>query len=160
MDEFEKLEKKRSLYRGSATELEKRVNKLLNGEEEPDIVALKKLLIELKEIQSNLKRFDEEILDLILEKDYEECQNEMNDATAYMEKILGAIVEVEEKMDRIIETESGASRGSRKRRDSVESSLSAKSEENSQDMGRKVRVKLPELELSKFSGKIHEWVEF
>ena len=89
MDEFEKLKKKRSLYRRSATKLEKRVNVELNGEEEPDIVVLKKLLAELKEVQSNLKRFDEEILDFVLEKDDEECENEMDDATAYREKIVG-----------------------------------------------------------------------
>ena len=160
MDEFEKLKKKRSLYRRSATKLEKRVNEALNGEEEPDIVVLKKLLAELKEVQSNLKRFDQEILDFVLEKDDEECENEMDDATAYREKIVGAVVAVEEKMDGIMETESIASKRSSERRDSVESSLSAKPETSSQDLGRKVRVKLPELELSKFSGKIHEWVEF
>ena len=117
MDEFEKLKKKRSLYRRSATKLEKRVNKALNGEEEPDILVLKKLLAELKEVQSNLKRFDEEILDFVLEKDDEECENEMDNATAYREKIVGAVVAVEEKMDGIMETESIASRRSSERRD-------------------------------------------
>ena len=56
--------------------------------------------------------------------------------------------------------EGSLSAKSRERRDLVESSLSAKSEANSQDLGRKVRVKLPDLELSKVSGKIHDWVEF
>ena len=54
MDEYERLKKKRSLYRRSATNLEKRMNEALKGDEEANTKVLKKYVAELKEVQGTL----------------------------------------------------------------------------------------------------------
>eukprot|EP00794_Sanderia_malayensis_P015457 gene15457-biopygen12862 len=128
MDEFEKLKKKRSLYRRSATNLVKR-------------------------------DFDERILDFIIEYEDEDGEKEMDDAMDYRDKIIGAIVSTEKQLEKIAENESIAS--PRGRRDSLESIQSVRSDDSQgTTMKRRTPVKLPALELSKFSGKIHEWSEF
>eukprot|EP00794_Sanderia_malayensis_P016737 gene16737-biopygen14129 len=158
MDEFEKLKKKRSLYRRSATNLVKRVREVLRDEPR-DAVLLKKYLVELKEIQGTLKDFDERILDFIIEYEDEDGEKEMDDAMDYRDKIIGAIVSTEKQLEKIAENESIAS-GPRGRRDSLESIQSVRSDDSQgTTMKKKNPVKLPALELSKFSGKIHEWKE-
>eukprot|EP00795_Rhopilema_esculentum_P000989 gene989-10762_t len=92
--------------------LERCVSEALNSDEEPDIVALKKHWAELKKIQSILKRFDGEILEYILERDDDVCENEMDDVAEYKEKIVGAEVAIEEKSDSVMEADSIASRRS------------------------------------------------
>ena len=54
MDEYERLKKKRSLYRRSATNLEKRMNEALKGDEEANTKVLKKYVAALKEAQGTL----------------------------------------------------------------------------------------------------------
>ena len=159
MDEYERLKKKRSLYRRSATNLEKRVNEALDGDEEANTKVLKKYVAELKEVQGTLSKLDEDILEFVITEEDEVCEKEIDDAAEYKDKVVGAIVAIEEELEAILEMGSNCSRRSMKSCESLESVKSERSS-SSQLKGRRVRVELPQLELGKFSGEMHEWAEF
>ena len=103
--------------------------------------------MELKEKLCELKETDKQILDELIDKDNEEAiDKEMDDIGEYKEKISTAIYAIENALGELaIGSTSGQVQNS-EANDSIVSISSSQAE-------RRVNVRLPKLELKKFSGK-------
>ena len=158
MEDLDKAKKRRSLFRRNVTKLANRVKELLEGSEPIEDGALQHLKTELQEKQLELKKSNGAILDLLLEhvKEEQVLDNEIDEVSIYKEKISSAIFSI----DRHLRANEELSTRLRKSvsQDSLNSNMSELS--TGSRSSRKINVKLPKLELKKFSGKIHEWPEF
>ena len=153
--DIEKVRKTRSTYRRSATKLVTRVEDALKkGVGRADEGKLKHYEDELKEKLCELKETDKLILDELIGKDNEEAiDKEMDDIGEYKEKISTTIYAIENALGELaIGPTSGQGQNS-EANDSIVSISSSQAE-------RRVNVRLPKLELKRFSGKIHEFQEF
>jgi len=147
-------------------------------EDDIDRIKLKQFHIELKEKQKTIKELDDVIFELMIENAFEDdvCDKEAEEASEIRERITYGIVSIEDSLEVIREQrKSSVISGDRNatgeinsppesvksisRFDSQESLNSVASSANSmQNITRK--VKLPQLELNMFSGKMDEWHEF
>ena len=134
------------------------------GEEKVDPKELKRYAVQLKEKQRELKELDEKVLNYLLKKEDEDaCDKEVEDASEYAEKVTDALIGIEEELRKNDETSSGSLKKVRSNRESLTSEKSDGSdveEKGRYSEKRRIRVKLPQLEMKKFSGKIHEFQEF
>ena len=143
-----KLKKIRSGHRGVIT---KQINTI--DERKNDAKKLWQLDIQLKEKLQTVKDLDEKVLERIAEKESEsetegadEVSKEIEDAAAFQDKVNSAIISIQELLlpnkPKIV-SEPRVSLG-----------------RPTYEHVRKVRAKLPKLELRKFSGKPQDWQEF
>ena len=146
------MKKKRTSCRRSATILVHRVEVILdNGSGDDEWEKLEHFIEELTERRGELKRLDEEIIDILLEDaEDQEIEKDNDEANEYREKI-GCTILATKKAIQKLETQ--AKWGSR-----LMESLNPK--ENSNGGDKKLQVKLPKFNLKPFSGRVHEWQEF
>ena len=131
---------------------------LRNGKENIDKIALKSHSTQLRKQHEELINLDKNVLEYVLKNEEEDvCEKEMEDASEYEGKITEALIFADEKIEE--SEEIGSVRSSCL---SVRSISKESIAPNCRDLGNKstVRVKLPKLELKKFSGDIHEFQEF
>ena len=164
-EEADILKKKRSVFRRNTTKLVNKVLDLRNADGENDTILLKSFSEQLKAQRDELKELDNSILGYVLENEDEDaCDKEVEESGEYSGKITHALVFINEELggdDDAFSVKSGSSRRMQRSasKESVASECSQYS--NQRDTGkRKVRVKLPQLEIKKFSGKIQEFQEF
>ena len=186
MEDLDKARKKRRVHRGTTTKLLNKIENLLK-EDDIDRIKLKQFLIELKEKQKTIKELDDVIFELMIENALEDdvCEKEAEEASEIKERITYGIVSIEDSLEAIRDGRGGSviletsmrqdnsphgsvtgqnnspaeSVKSLSRFDSQESLNSVASSANSM-RNRTRKVKLPQLELKKFSGKTAEWQEF
>ncbi|XP_065067646.1 uncharacterized protein LOC135693183 [Rhopilema esculentum] len=157
MESLEKAKKRRKIFRTSVTKTANKVKELVEDSESIEEGTLEYLKAELKEKQTEIKKSDEEILELLLEyvEEEEQLDKEMDEVGEY--KILNAIYSINCLLNTKEEPKNSIARSVSK--DSLNSEVSSLSP-SSRNVTRKTVVKLPKLELQKFTGKIHEWPEF
>ena len=143
-----KLKKIRSGHRGFIT---KQINTI--DERKNDAQKLKQLEMQLKEKLQTVKDLDEKILERIAEKEGEsetegadEVSKEIEDAAAFQDKVNSAIISIQELL--------------LPNKPTIVSEPSVSLGRPTYEYVRKVRAKLPKLELRKFSGKPQDWQEF
>ena len=174
MDEIEKSKKKRRTHRGTTTKLLNKIETLVKDEVK-DRVKLKQCLRDINEKQKIIKEIDSHILELMIENDCEaeDCDKEAEEASDIGEKITYGIISIEEtlrELDEAYEANSDANSVVSKRNSgNSEENAEPRTRSSSQDSSNSDRtgiktttkkVKLPKLELKRFSGKISEWQEF
>jgi predicted ribosome quality control (RQC) complex YloA/Tae2 family protein len=113
----------------------------------PEIaVELSQLKLTLKEKIETIKKLDEAILDM-LEKQ-EDVESEIETSSEFISEIYGGLAAIEDALKKIDENKSSEV--------PVEITTATNVSQNSHY----TRVKLPKLEVRKFSGKIQDWCEF
>eukprot|EP00795_Rhopilema_esculentum_P008170 gene8170-biopygen9285 len=153
MDELKKKRNIRGGHRAFATQLIRQIEDSLE-----DQLKLKQLEIQLDEKFEVLEKLDDEILGLVSEIDEDGlgCLQEISEAGEMKEKINLALLKLKSlvKNEKQLESQKPnlTRHGSEESVYSVESSASSAT--------RKVRAKLPKLELKKFSGRPQDWQEF
>ena len=126
-------------------------------EDERKVRQLEKQLLQKRDI---LQTLDDEIVNLISENDEDGtgCIQETSESVAFKENIDLALLTLE---DRLSHGESATIRSGISRQNSRESVYSHGSQESaSPSTSRRVRAKLPKLELKKFTGHPQDWQEF
>ena len=143
-----KLKTIRRGHRGYITRQMKTID-----EQKKDVKKLKQLEMQLKEKLQTVKDLDEKVLELIADEESESdtegagpVSKEIDEAAAFQDKVNSAILSIQE----ILLPNGPMHRGEQN------SSIRVSSHENV----RKVRAKLPILELRRYSGKPQEWQEF
>ena len=170
MENLEKAKKKRKSHRGAATKLLNKLDDALKGEDVNEL-RLRQIQTDLKEKAQCLKALDEEIFDLMIEHSTnEDCDKEAEDASEIKERITYGLILLEDALKEDLRAGTSVVSGSHQQpnfpgsqqlsRSASRESLNSMASSNisAQICGRK--VKLPKLELRKFSGKIAEWPEF
>ena len=108
--------------------------------------------MELLEKKGSLKELDEEILDYFYENDEsdEVIDKDMKESSEYAQKVTSAILKAEDALEKwnVKPLERSAEESIRSATDSSVPTASG------------VKVKLPKLELRKFSGRVADWHEF
>ena len=174
--DLEKARRKRGSNRGATTRLLTKIIEALDDADNRDEVRLQMYFTDLKEKIELLKYLDKEIFDTMIDQETDQaaCDQEMEEACEIRERatynlaiLEKALKEIEVESTRI-EAESGAEVLSQtsetqnseylRRSASRESLFSGSSNLSAEFAGR--RVKMPKLELKKFSGNIAEWQEF
>ena len=164
--EFDKVKKTRSTYRRNITKLVTKINDLLAaGSEECDKGKLRYHQSDLYDKLNELKAADKVILDNLIENaEQDVVDKEMDEIDDYKEKASTTLFKIEEVIGKLQIGESPPiQRGSSSemsRSGSKENVQSEVSTTVSTVGGVKVNVKLPKLEIRKFTGKIHEFQEF
>eukprot|EP00795_Rhopilema_esculentum_P009978 gene9978-18601_t len=94
MESLEKAKKRRKIFRTSVTKTANKVKELVEDSESIEEGTLEYLKAELKEKQTEIKKSDEEILELLLEyvEEEEQLDKEMDEVGEY--KILNAIYSI------------------------------------------------------------------
>ena len=153
--DIEKVKKTRSTYRRSATKLVTKVEDVLKkGVDRADEGKLQHYEAELKERLGELKEADKLILDELMNKDDEEAiDKEVEDIGEYKEKISTTLYSIESALGELTIGPPSGQELSSEANDSLVSISPSQAE-------KRVNVRLPKLELKKFSGKIHEFQEF
>ena len=148
-----KLKKKRSIYRKNATLLIKKVEDFIkesgNASTKGKLEAYKTELFETRE---SLKKMDEELLETMYEKEQDEViDKEIEEASTYKQNILITVSNIEDQLAKLTMNTPSLVRSDSQGSAAASSSISS---------GTRVKVKLPKLEIRKFSGQVHEWKEF
>ena len=174
--DLEKARRKRGSNRGATTRLLTKIKEALDDAENRDEVRLQMYLTDLKDKIELLKYLDKEIFDTMIDQEADQaaCDQEMEEACEVRERATYNLAILEKALKEIefestrIDAESGAevlsqtseTQNSEYLRQSAsrESLFSGSSNLSVEFAGR--RVKLPKLELKKFSGNIAEWQEF
>jgi len=153
--DIEKVKKTRSTYRRSSTKLVTKVEDVLKkGVGKAEEGKLKHYEVELKEKLGELKETDKLVLDDLMNKDGEEAiDKEVEDIGEYKEKISTTIYSIE---NALRESTIGPPPGQEQCSEANDSLVSS----SPPQAEKRVNVRLPKLELKKFSGKIHEFQEF
>ena len=143
-----KVKKIRSGHRGFITKQIKTIDERKN-----DARMLKQLEMQLKEKLETVKDLDEKVLERITEKDSEseteganEVSKETEDDVAFQDKVNSAIISIQELL--------------LPKKPTILSEPSISFRRPGHENVKKVRAKLPKLELRKFSGKPQDWKEF
>lgn len=165
MENLEKAKKKRKSHRGTTTKLLNKLDDALK-EETVNKQRLRQIQTDLKEKAFCLKGLDEEIFELMIEhSEDDECDKEAEEASEVKERITFGLILLEDALKEDLRSEGSVASGSKGGSQQLSRSASreslnsnASSNISTQICGR--RVKLPKLELRKFSGKIAEWPEF
>ena len=153
MGQLLKLKKIRGGHWGYTSKIIAKIEERNNDEK-----SLKQIEMQLKEKLKILGTLDKQILDLVTEKElsseetYEteedECLKEIEECGSVQEKINMALLTIQEKLA-TKEQSTGTSRS--------DSQISLDSLNSTSSQTRKVRAKLPKLELTKFSGRPQDW---
>lgn len=168
---FDLLKKKRSVLRRSLTKLVNRVVGWKDKQEIVEVIELKTFEIQLKSQRDELTVLDSKILGFLLhDADEETCDKEVDEASDYKEKITRALVYLDQKVN---EGENGDNATScrsaspsqqsisrSESKESLASSFSGVSDGPNGSSRRRVRVRLPELHVERFSGKVYEFQAF
>ena len=164
-EEADLLKKKRNTFRRNTMKLVNKVLDLRNADGNNDTILLKSYSEHLKTQQDELKNLDDKILGYTLEnEDNDACDKEVEDSSEYSGKITQTLVFINEELggdDDNTSVKSGSSRRMQRSasKESIASDCSQYS--NYSDTGkRRVCLKLPQLEIKTFSGKIQEFQEF
>ena len=167
---MDKVKKSRTTCRRSVTKLVGRVDDILknglHGIDAGGIGRLKLIQTELSDKSKELKESDKVILDDLTEKDADEdaIDKELDDTQEYKEKISGALYVLEDALEKLtVNRELPTIQGNNSQEGlSLQESHSSDTTLSSESSGapRSINVKLPKLELTKFSGKVHEFQEF
>ena len=156
MEEISRKRKIRGGHKGYVTRLTATI------ENENDEAALESLKNQLEEKKIILKQLDDEILELVSKEDDEEgsgCATEINNAGKFLQMIEASIAKIKTKLKMIQQPPVlQYAPISYQRQESVLSADSLNT--NSSFNVKKVRAKLPKLELKKFSGRPIDWPEF
>ena len=156
MEEISRKRKIRGGHKGYVTQLTATI------ENENDEAALESLKNQLEEKKIILKQLDDEILELVSKEDDEEgsgCATEINNAGKFLQMIEASIAKIKKKLKMIQQPPVlQYAPISFQRQESVLSADSLNT--NSSFNVKKVRAKLPKLELKKFSGRPIDWPEF
>ena len=156
MEEISRKRKIRGGHKGYVTQLTATI------ENENDEAALESLKNQLEEKKIILKQLDDEILELVSKEDDEEgsgCATEINNAGKFLQMIEASIAKIKTKLKMIQQPPVlQYAPISFQRQESVLSADSLNT--NSSFNVKKVRAKLPKLELKKFSGHPIDWPEF
>ena len=154
MEEIGRKKKVRGGHRSYATRL---IAQVAAAVEEKDVRKLKNLDIQLKDRNEMLGALDVEILDGIsqhVEEDGDEaCGQEIEEAGMFQERMNDALIAIEDVLNEarpLVRANSNFS---------VDSLASGETSQCSSGI-KKVRARLPKLELQKFSGKPEDWQEF
>lgn len=144
MSDITKKKRARGGHRVHAKKVSEKVNESIDGYDGTDEEVKRRLMqnkCSLKEKLETLQQFDKEILELLCDDETTDLdiEVEVEEAACFRERIQETIARLEMTINRQFET------------GSVQSSKSTK---------QSFRVKLPTLEVKRFSGKIHEWQEF
>ena len=164
--EFDKVKKTRTTYRRNITKLVTKISDLLAaGSEQCDKGKLRYHQNDLCDKLNELKAADKVILDnLIANAEQDVVDKEMDEIDEYKEKVSTTLFKIEEVIGKLPNGEStpiqGGSSSEIGQSGSTESLQSEASPNVSTVGGAKVNVKLPKLEIRKFTGKIHEFQEF
>ena len=149
MAELAKARKKRSGHRAHVTKTLARVKEMTNEPLPESITALMQLKLTLNEKIETITKLDEEILDLVT--DDTEIEREIEESSEVKDDIHGGIAAIEEKL----------ANSAKKEQPRASTSHERTSFENSNHTVNQIpRVRLPKLEVKKFSGNVHEWSEF
>ena len=99
---MDRAKKKRATHRRNVTKLVGKVDDLIpNGVEGIDTIMLKHYMNEQKEKRSDLKEFDNEILEILCEKAEDDViDKEMDEASDYKEKITRALSLIEDALEK------------------------------------------------------------
>ena len=174
MEDVEKLRKKRKPIRGVITKF---LNKVDDAwKEDPKQIDERKLKQYEKNLKDNfelLKQLDKDIFEGLVENDAEDdvCEKEVLDASDINERVTYCLICLEEpfKAEKASEKQGDLSGSSSKGNlnsvatsiaDSVAGSEASNGSNASSTNRRRVKARLPKLELSKFNGKVSEWQEF
>jgi len=148
--DLEKLKKKRGTARGIVTKL---INKIADAERNNpnDIEArqIRQWMLSLEENVEALKTLDSEIMDQMIEKDADdrEVEKEAEEANEVRDKIICSKICLQDLQSRNYNREKVAPESPREG-------------EGSGQAIRRVKAKLPKLELKKFAGNVAQWQEF
>ena len=151
--EVEKLKRKRKTTRGIVTKL---LNKIAdvekNDPEAIDARLLRQWMLSLDENVEVLKKLDSEILEQMIEHDADErdVEKEAEDSNEVREKIIYAKICLQDLQSQL------SKKGNK---EETAPRMSSEREEDRPSQ-RGVKVKLPKLELKKFSGNVSQWQEF
>eukprot|EP00795_Rhopilema_esculentum_P017366 gene17366-biopygen6317 len=146
-----------------------KLNRVLEADERDSDteIILKQLKQNINESYVEVKQLDREIRDLMIDTDAsdEECEREAVDASEINEKATLALLKVDEYFSKKDEESGGGSLKSASRFSSQNSLCSEKtvdSERSGQSAknSKRVKVRLPKLELKKFGGRVTDWQEF
>ena len=154
--ELDKLKKKRKTKRSVVTRL---LNKIGDAEKadpsQLDPKLLKQWLEQLEQNREDMKKLDDDILEKMVENDidHEDHDKEAVETSEQQEKITYTKICLEELLENRNKSKSFLNVSP------VISSSNANSSSN-KTPGARVKAKLPQLELKKFSGKVAEWQEF
>ena len=170
MENLDKAKKKRKSHRGTTTKLLNKLDDALK-EENVNELRLRQIQTDLKEKAECLKELDEQIFDLMIELlSEDDCDKEADEASEIKERITYGLILLEDALKEDVRSAGSVVSGSQQgqilqgsqqlSRSASRESLNSVASSNisAQICGRK--VKLPKLELRKFSGKIAEWPEF
>ena len=157
-DALEKLKKKRRTYRATTTKTVNKIDDILK-QEDVDVIRIQQLLSDIREKLGTLKELDDGILEIMFENnDDEACEKEAEEANEIREKVTYNIFLLEEALKKN-SSSTPQTKPNLQRSSSLESVSSIESSTSSA-RGYHRKVKLPQLELKKFSGNIPEWQEF
>ena len=149
------------------TKLLYKISGYLDAEaDDRDRLKLKQCLIDLKGKENTIKELDGRILNLMIENgdDEEDCNKEATEASEVMEKTTYGLVSIEDTLQEIEQNGCNVSVNSRSE-GQTQSLTRSESRESISSAGSQIaaysrKVKLPKLELKKFTGKVAEWAEF
>ena len=187
-EEIDAVKKRRSIIRRHTTKLITKVTEVRENRQYVEIRVLEKYFEQLRERNDELKDLDKVIFEYKLRTaDEDACEQEFYSAIEYNDKILSAKEMVEDQIQKlekaegsVRETEKNERTRENARQDdsdsetqcvisssapSIEGSVLAKAYCHQQRKSRrrnrdKMKVKLPKINMARFSGKIHEWQGF
>ena len=148
---MEKLKTKRNTHRRNATLLIKKVEDFVKD----SVNASKKRKV--GSLQNGIDRnegvFEKDgVLETMYEKEEDSViDKEIDEASTYKQNILIAVSNIDDQLAKLTVNTPSLMRSDSQGRAAASSSISS---------GTRVKVKLPKLEIRKFSGQIYEWKEF
>ena len=155
MEHVDRLKKKRRTTRGLVTKQINRIKECLTNEDS-DVRRLKQYQTDLSEKLVNLKELDEQILEGLLDNDEDDevRDKEAEEAQEIKDRVLYCLSGIEQALLQIEREKTGEKISRNGSKDGINS------EDARGSQSRKMKVKLPKLEIKKFSGKVQEWSEF
>ena len=155
MEHVDRLKKKRRTTRGLVTKQINRIEECLTNEDS-DVRRLKQYQTDLSEKLVNLKELDEQILEGLLDNDEDDevRDKEAEEAQEIKDRVLYCLSGIEQALLQIEREETGEKISRNGSKDGINS------EDARGSQSRKMKIKLPKLEIKKFSGKVQEWSEF
>ena len=148
MSEITKKKQSRSGHRAYATKTLSKVKSLMGNTSPGVSVELAQLKLTLTEKIETIKKLDDSIIDLLEKK--ENVEQEIEAPSEFISEIYGGLAAIDDALKKLDEKKSYVP---------VEQATETVSHTNSH-ICTSTRVKLPKLEVRKFSGKIQDWHEF
>jgi hypothetical protein len=143
MSEITKKKQSRSGYRGYTTKTLAKVKGLLENDSPGVAVELTRLKLTLMEKIETIKKLDEAIIDML--ENSEDVESEIETSSEFISEVYGGVAAIDDALKKLDVP--------------VEQSAKNVSHSNS-SISNNTKVRLPKLEVRKFSGKIQDWREF